>query len=354
MRGKRPPVEGTPWRLPVLIPLLACVALAIRDSNAWAGTGLVQVQERTASAPLRAYAEVEPVTTLGVPAPLDGRLEGWQVKPGMTVRRGQRLGRLEGPEHAKEVAEARAHLARAESAADLARRNELVVRQTYPAISNLQKLQTARAAVTEADATLGAARARWAAVAAGGVVRAPAAGEVIQVLVGDHQEVAAGALLCRLQDPRQLWLRAVFFGEDAARLRPGLRGTFRPLGGGAPVPVRIRSVFPALRPDGGREAGCEAVGRAGWGSGEAGTLDLEGPSLSAPAVPESALVLDGARWYVLVQEGRELRHREVTPGGQADGWRFILEGLKPGETVQAVDAYLAFHRDVARSFAPPD
>lgn len=335
-----------------LLPFLILAVLTPWAARAQAT--VAQVQERAVQPTVSAYAMVEPIATLSVPALLDGRLEGWRVTPGMRVGRGQLLGRLGGPEHAKEEAVARAEKVRAGSTLAFARKSEAVVRQTYPAISDLQKLLAAQATVATAEAALQAASARWTALEAGSQVRAPASGTVTEVLAGNHQQVMAGAILLRLQDPGQLWLRAEFYGAQADRLKPGMRGTFQPLGGGAPVPVRIRSVFPSSRPGGGRTVGCDNTGPAGWVGGEAGTLRLEEPSLSGPAVPEAALILDGARWFVVVQVAQGFVPREVTPAAGSDGWRLISKGLKTGETVVVRDAYLVFHRDVAKSFAPPD
>ena len=335
-----------------LLPFL--ILAAMTPWAARAETTVTQVQDRAIMATFSAYAVVEPISTLSVHALLDGRLEGWQVTPGMPVRRGQVLGRLGGPEHAKEAAAVRSEKARAASTLAFAQKSEAVVRQTYPAINDLQKLLAAQAAVADAEAALQAASARWTALEEGSLVRAPASGTVTDVLAGNHQQIAAGTTLLRMQDPAQLWLRAEFYGADADRLKPGMRGTFLPLGGGAPVPVRIRRVFPSLHPDGGRTVGCDDTGRAGWVGGEAGTLRLDGPSVSGPAVPEAALILDGAHWYVLVQGAQGFAPREVTPAAGSGGWRLISQGLKTGETVVVRDAYLAFHRDVAKSYAPPD
>ncbi len=337
-----------------LWPLVAWTVLSPWGPWAVAGSPTITVQRRVLQAGCSTYAAVEPVATLDLHALQDGTLEGWQVRPGTQVRRGQVLGRLEGTEHAQEIASARARWRQAESALAFARKNERVVQAAYPAVSDLQKVQAAQAGVAEAQASLGAARAHWRAVEAASVLRAPANGLVTEVLVGNHQPITTGTVLLRMQDPAQLWLRGVFYGKDAERVRPGMHGAFFPLAGGRPMAVRVVTVFPDLRSDGGRSVGCRASGQPMWYSGEAGTLNLEGPPVAGPAVPDAALILDGTRWFVLVQHGKEFRRQEVTPGLAEGGWRWILKGVQPGDTVLVKDAYLVFHRDVARSFTPPD
>ncbi|MGA9750846.1 MAG: efflux RND transporter periplasmic adaptor subunit [Acidobacteriota bacterium] len=336
------------------------VSLSLLPAGAVMGSGTperaeapIVVHERSFSISLAAYALVEPVALVTVPALVDGTLVQWKALPGMAVRKGEVLGRLAGPERAKEVAEARSALDQAESALDVAKKNEAAVRQTYPVISNSQKLAEAHAAVTQAGSALKAAKARWAFVYAEGEIRAPVSGTVTDVAVAEGQPVTAGTVLARLEDPARLWARAVFYGRDALGLKAGTKGLFTPAGGGEPVPVQVRGVIAPVRPDGGRAVGCVPIGHAAWISGQAGTLTLEGAAASWPAVPERALVLKGQQWYVLVAGPSGEERREVEPGPESDGWRAIVRGLKAGDQVVANDAYLRFHRDVAKSYTPP-
>ncbi len=326
---------------------------------AWAGSsqpaqGCVVVEERPFSVAPSAYAVVEPVAAITVPALVDGSLVQWKALPGMAVRRGDVLGQLAGPERAKEMVEARSALEEARSAFDLARKNEAAARETYPVITDVRKLNEARAAVTQAESALKAAKARWAFVRGEGEIRAPATGVLTRGYAADGQTVAAGTVLARMEDSSRLWLHAVFYGRDALLLKPGLHGLFAPLGGGEAVPVRVGSVIAPMQPDGGRAVGCLPVSPPAWFSGQSGTLKLEAPPLSWPAVPESALILKGESWYVLVRGAVGDEHRKVEPGPEAGGWRAIVRGVKPGEQVVVKDAYLLFHRNVAKAFTPPD
>ncbi len=319
-----------------------------------AAEGPVIVANHPFSPSFTAYAVVEPVAPVTVQALVNGTLVQWRALPGMAVRRGDVLGRLAGPERAKEVAAARAARDQAAEALDLAKKNEAVVQQTYPVISNSQKLHEARSLVLQAQSALEAAKARWAFVRDEGEIRAPDSGALTDVYAAEGQTVAAGTVLARMEDPSRLWVHAVFYGRDALRLRPGLKGSFVPVGGGEAVPVRVSGVIAPVRPDGGRAVGCLPLGPSAWVSGEAGTLDLKSPSVSWPAVPEAALILKGERWYVVVRGSGGYENREVEPGPEESGWRAIPRGLKPGERVVVKDAYRIFHRDVAKGFTPPN
>ncbi len=300
------------------------------------------------------YAEVRPIAPLRVSTLLDGTLKEFNVFPGMRVVRGQVLGRLAGVEHQKEVAAARSALAEVRVAFKLAGEEECAVRRTYPAISDRRQLRAAMAAVAKAREQLKAVRARWAFIVKNGVIRAPVAGVVTAVFAVSEQKVVAGTALLRMQNPRRLWLYGVYYGPAARRLRPGMKGTFIPGRGRPPIAVRVRGVIPPIRPDGGRGVGCAPVAPASWLNGEAGTLRLEGPSVSRLMVPSTALILKGGKWYVVLHETKGDTRREVVPGPRSAGWTVIRKGLRPGQIVVVRDAYLIFHKNVAQFYTPPD
>jgi cobalt-zinc-cadmium efflux system membrane fusion protein len=127
--------------------------------------------------------------------------------------------------------------------------------------------------------------------------------------------------------------------------------------------VRVRSVSRALEPDGGEavwlvpasSARRGSAARAGsWRSGEWGTVTLLGASRPMVPVPTRALILDRARWWVLVRTPRGFRRQIVVPG-PTRGWNtFIERGLEPGDRVIVENAYLEFHRGIAERYTPPD
>jgi len=156
-----------------------------------------------------------------------------------------------------------------------------------------------------------------------------------------------------------LWLEAAYYGADIGMIHAGMRGSFRPAGAAAlrrDVPVKVCAVFSLLRSDGGESFALAATAsRPGWMNGMFGTVTLKSPRQSLVAVPTRALIIDRGRWWVLVRTpaGQDVP-REVVPG-PARGWQtFIESGLKPGEQVVVVNAYLKFHRNVSRNYQPPD
>ncbi|MDE2314384.1 MAG: hypothetical protein KGL04_09455 [Elusimicrobia bacterium] len=155
-----------------------------------------------------------------------------------------------------------------------------------------------------------------------------------------------------------LWLKAAYYGADAQAIHVGMRGRFKPAGTDGPrgVPVKVCAVFSLLRSDGGESVALAAsTPRPGWMNGMFGTVDLKGPVESLIAIPTRALIVDQGAWWVLVRDsqGQDVP-RQVVPG-PSRGWRtFIKRGLKAGEKVVVVNAYLKFHRNVSKNYQPPD
>jgi hypothetical protein len=89
-------------------------------------------------------------------------------------------------------------------------------------------------------------------------------------------------------------------------------------------------------------------------SGERGTVTLTGATRSLIAVPTRALVLDRARWWLLLRTPKGLQRRAVVPGATRRWETFIEQGLSPGEQVVVQNAYLEFHRDISERYRPPD
>ena len=140
-------------------------------------------------------------------------------------------------------------------------------------------------------------------------------------------------------------------------------GRFEPVAGSEAVPVRVASVVAALAPDGGEKVGLVATGAgsgpgvtqtAPWLNGEWGNVTVSGPVRRIAVVPTAALIVDQAKWWVVVRTPSGDRQQVVVPG-QAHGWMtYVEKGLEPGEQVVVQNAYLAFHRDIARRYTPPD
>ena len=219
------------------------------------------------------------------------------------------------------------------------------------------ELAAAQRSWAAAHAAARIAAAQWQAARQLSSVRAPGPGTVVALGAADGDTVAAGQTVVTLQPQGHLWLRARYFGADAAALHLGMQGRFQPAGGGDAVPVEVAAIAPAVGADGGvpiglRPGGAGAARR--WVSGEWGELTLNGPQRPMVMVPTAALILDRGRWWVLLRTAHGERPQPVVPG-PAHGWQTaIVAGLQAGQQVVVTDAFLDYHRDIARSYTPPD
>lgn len=351
----------------ILILLLGGVAVqsvvaATRTEAAAAGASeTVKVQSETVTTHYRAYARIEPIAALPLRAAEAGILGGLLVVPGARVEAGQQLAALGGPEiealltrREGAVRDANARLAAAKRT--LAGERERLTAQ----LSTQRTVAQAESAVTAANSALQSARAQLRAARQMRTLRAPSAGIVIDVNATDGQRVTAGQTVLTLQANDRLWLKAAYYGADAKAIRVGLTGQFRPTSGGAPIPVRVVTVFGSLASDGGESVGLlrQSVSGAGtparWRNGEFGPVILDGPTRSMIGVPTRALILDDARWWVLVRTPQGDRRQAVVPG-PARGWQTFLErGLQAGQKVVVQDAFLEYHEGISGRYQPPD
>ncbi len=169
------------------------------------------------------------------------------------------------------------------------------------------------------------------------------------------ERVQPGETILTLLPTQALWLRAAFYGIDANRIRVGMSGAFAPAGGGATIPVKVRAIVGAFRPDGGRTVNLVAADPApGWLDGEAGTVTIDVGTVTGVAVPTRALILDQAQWWIVVHTTKGDEPRRVTPGPRSGAQTLIEHGLAPGTAVVVANAYLEFHRGISAHYQPPD
>lgn len=300
------------------------------------------------------FAIVQPAQQLTLRAAATGRLEGFRLRPGDHVRRGERLGRLRGPTYAAALASAKAaeHVARRARVLRIASLRATEAR--YPVLSDRIALDHAKLQALAASAELARASARLAALQAAGIVSAPVAGTVTGVLRGDGERVAPGDALARVDPAGSLWLRAALYGRTAAIARVGMRGTFAPAGGGRSIAVRVTSLIPAAGGDA-IGLGLIAIGsRPKWFSGEGGLLTLAAARRREPAIPTAALILSRGRWWVVEQIHGAFKAVPVQRDGSRGGWTWIASGLQSGDHVVTSGAYLIFHRAFAKTYANED
>jgi RND family efflux transporter MFP subunit len=333
---------------------LSCVAVRAQPSSpsgkapsTASDTGTVTVHAQPVAETFQAYGQIQLIAVTEVHAVEAGVVERL-VFPGERVKAGQVLAVLGGPQAQSLLARRRGALRAASIQLAADRRQftaQLVTRQTLAADETAY--QAARGQLQVALETL--------------TLRAPAAGQVLMVAAANGEQVAAGQLILTLQTSRP-WLNATYYGREALGVHPGMTGRFQPISGGA-IPVRVRTVSQALGPDGGMQVGLFPVLSQGhdptgladaWRSGQWGTVTLVGASRPMIGVPTRALILDRARWWVLVRTPQGDRRQEVVPGPTSGWMSFISQGLKPDEQVVVENAYLEFHRGIAQHFTPPD
>jgi RND family efflux transporter MFP subunit len=345
-RGNRPVAVW--WAVNVFFLLAAGLARA--DTN------VVAAQPQMITNQFEAYARVDPIAVLPVRAAETGVVTGPKISPGDSVQAGQKLAELGGPEIS-------ALLAQDEAALSIARTNLINARKSLAIqleelashLSTQLTVLQAESAVAQAQAALDTAQAQLRALRQLITMEAPADGTMLAVNAANGERVGTGQTIFTLQPADKLWLKAAYYGADAAAIHVGMAGQFTSASGGEVIPVKVSAVFGSLNPDGGESVGLvAATSSPGWLNGESGTVTLNGPVRSLVAVPTRALVLDQGQWWVLVHTAKGNQPRLVTPG-PARGWQtFIERGLAPGAEVVVENAYLEFHSGISKNYQPPD
>jgi cobalt-zinc-cadmium efflux system membrane fusion protein len=292
-------------------------------------------------------------TTTQVFSPFSGRVVQVLAGVGDRVRSGQPLVTVD----ASENLDAQSALITALSQARLARLTETRRHAAYDSHGgSLQDWQQAQADLTNAEATLAAARGRLRvlgssdaqiqALESAGVVSpiatipAPIAGLVTDRQIGPGQVIEAGdsTALFTVADLSSVWLLDAVRDSDAASIAPGqaielhvpalpghdYHATVQSVGAEVdPVThrVMVRAVVPnadgKLRP-------------AMLGTSQISTS----ADLQAPGVPEAAIVREGEQAHVwVVHADGVLEQRAIQTGRTSGALTEVRQGLKAGERI---------------------
>lgn len=379
---------------------------AFRSKSARAGlllgTGLViavvvfgfrgeQVQVDTAQAvqkdlieSLREEGRTRIVHRYRLSAPVAGRVERIDLRPGDQVEAGQVLARIrpaagalwdpgnrerlrsEAKAAASAVAQAQARLRAAASADHLAQSEReralpLVASGTLSKIDGERAealAQQSRAQWSAARYALELAQAQQQAAAAlldqqgkNGAdeapveLRAPVAGVVLARLRESEGPVAVGETLIEVGDPASLEIEADLLSADAVRVAPGMAVQLHRWGGDAPLEASVRRVEPVgftkISALGVEEQRVWVLSDfssppALWQRlGDGYRVDAEfilsrGETLT---VPGGALFRRGEAWALYVIDNGRARERAVTVGRRSGLDSEILTGLQAGDTV---------------------
>ncbi len=296
------------------------------------------------------------MAVLPIRAALAGEIKGLSAVVGQHVHPGEKLAELGGPQVAALLAQqqaavesAKTNVAGAEQVLDIARQ------QIASHLSTRQSVAQAEGELAKAQGNLLSAEAQLSSSQKLLALESPADGTLLAVQAANGQLVSAGETILVLQPADSLWVKAAYYGSAAAAIHVGMMGEFIPASGGTPIAVNLLSVAGNLAPDGGESVGLVAKASSPpWLNGERGEVVLNGEVRSLVAVPTRALILDQGKYWVLVRTNKGNLARAVVPG-PARGWKTFLErGLEPGAEVIVENAYLEFHQNISKNYAPPD
>lgn len=286
-------------------------------------------------------------------SPYSGRITRIVAGLGDTVKAGAPLATLE----ASEFVQAQNDLATAASQVKLARIMETRKHALYDAKGgSLQDWQSAQNDLTAAETALSAARNRLSilgkspaeiaalesnrSISAIATLSAPIAGVVVDRQVGPGQYVQAGAGTPQftIADTSSVWLLANVRESDAARVKLGqLVEVHVPAYPDRVFKARLTYVSAVVDPVTHRlPVRAEIGNRDGALKPEmfASFRILTSDASESPAVPQSAVVYEGAAAHVwVVAADGLLSLRSIRTGRSNDGLVEVLEGLKPGENV---------------------
>lgn len=324
--------------------------------------GTAVIEDRQLRASLRVPAEVLPRSggEAEVTVPFDGRLVAASLPViGARVSQGQILGSILPPTTAPsdlsslELAKNEASLSLQLARKDRERAERLVQSGAVPA----KRLDEARTVEATMEARLRAAETRIAQYEASSTaepnpkgarlfaLRAPITGVIVAANAAPRANVKAGETLFRIVDADTVYVSAIVPEAELPQMRnlsgaeleiPGsaqMRPLTRLISVGRVVDPQSRT-FPVIYQVDNRDRSI-AIHQA------LHVRLLTRASKLAPAVPESALVDDGGRPVIFIQEsGEAFLRRPVKLGIREGGYVEVLEGAMPGERVVTRGAHL--------------
>lgn len=300
------------------------------------------------SDPYPARFKVDEAFAAKVGSPLSGRVTNVYIELGQPVKAGQPLFAVASPD----IAELRASQQKAAVDLDVARAaferiKAMVEARALPAKDELesnQQLRQAELALRLAQTKLSSLK-----VSSSGdnefKVLAPRDGAIIEKAVLPSQHVDSDDTLVSIADLDAVWVVADLFEADAVGLKTGMKARVTsPSLPGFSADADVERVSSVVDPErhtvGVRVKLTNADGRIRPNT-FAEVRFLSAPAASTTEIAASALVSDGAKQYVYVQDspGHFVR-RDVVAGAVRDGRITIVSGLSPNETVVEQGAVL--------------
>ena len=294
-----------------------------RASVQLAATDVVTVQTLVLSQGLPISGQTKAVNAAFVKARVAGELQGLQVREGDFVQAGQVLARVDSTEYAARLRQSQQQAQAAKAQVDIAQRsfdnNRALVEQGFISKTGLDA----------SASNLAAAQASFSAAQSGAevlqkavedtVLRAPIAGQVAQRLAQNGERVAIDGRVVEIVDVRRLELEATVAVAEAMQVRVGQSAQLSFEGAAQSVAARVVRINPSATP-GSRAVmvylaitGNEALRQGLYAQGLLAT-----GSVSALALPLSAVRTDKPAPYVQMLEGDRVRHVPVVMGARGE------------------------------------
>ncbi|HQT64560.1 MAG: hypothetical protein B7Z75_05705 [Acidocella sp. 20-57-95] len=340
-----------------LCRLIIYAVLALpTGSFAWATaspTNWVTATAVSEAPQISGFASAQPNSLITISPSQAGIITRVDIVPGQSVAAGQVIAILGGPQIDAATTQAEAALTSARAAQHAAQISLTTEEQ------KLQQHLSTQQLVSQAEAALISAREQtttdtenFAALQKSITLRSSLAGVVQTVAVSEGSVVATGQTVATILPRSGSWLKAVFYNASITGIAAGTTGLFTPSTGGPSVPVILRGAFGVAQADGGVPVAL--VPAAPLAPGAFGTVTLNLPVRRVTLVPTEALIMDKGLWWVMLHTAQGDKPVQVVPG-PAQGYNTVIKtGVKPGDEVIVVNAYLLYHRGIAALYQPPD
>lgn len=279
--------------------------------------------------------------------------EGGQVvrvlaEPGQWVAAGQVLAVIDRRVQAQEAAQLAAQIDVNRADLNLAQANleraQRLLPNGFVSRADIDRLtatrDAARARVRVAEATLAASRARIGRLD----IRAPTAGLVLARNLEAGQVVSAGTpWVFRIAAGGQMEVRARLPQTDLAQMSTGVPATVTPVGSSQSYQGTVWQVSPIIDPTNRQgEARVLVPYNRDLRPGGFASVQINSGSVSAPVLPESAVLTDDAGQYVMIIGNNDtVERRTVRVGSVTDAGVIVAEGLSGNErVVETAGAFL--------------
>ncbi len=299
---------------------------------------------------ISAFATVQSSGLIRIVTTQSGVVAGLSIRPGQVVAAGQTIARLRGPQIATASIQASANHQTAlavERAADESLTAEKQKLRQH--LSTQQLVAQARSALVAAKAQVLITQANANLLQEAITLKSPSAGIVQDLNVANGDIVTKGQVLATIQPNTGSWLKAVFYGDAVPA---DAKGVFTTGNDAAKIKVSLRGAFGVAQSDGGMPVALTALQSLIPGTFGRVTLDL--PAQTVTIIPSDALILDKGKWWVVRHDASGDRPVQVIPGSTKGYNTIIKSGLRPGDAVVVVNAYLLYNRGIAARYQPPN